>query len=113
MPHQGLTFEIVRSIGLTLPDVEAASSTRGQSLKLKGRLLACEAVHKSAEPKSLMVRIGPTRRKELLAKSPDTFYLTEHYVGYPAILVRLSRITPGALKELLTEAWEFVSERVK
>ena len=113
MTRQGLTFETVRSIGLTLPDVEAASSTRGHGLKLKGRLLACEAVHKSAEPNSLMVRIGPKRRQELLTKNPDTYYLTDHYVGHPAILVRLSRITPGALKELLTEAWEFVSERVK
>jgi hypothetical protein len=113
VPRQGLTFDTVRSIGLTLPDVEATSSTRGHGLKLKGRLLACQAVHKSAEPNSLMVRIGPKRRQELLAKNPETYYLTDHYVGYPAMLVRLSRITPRTLKELLTEAWEFVSEGVK
>jgi hypothetical protein len=103
----------VCSIGLTLPDVAEAASSRGRGLKVKGRLLACEAVHKSAEPNSLMVRIGPKRRKELLAEKPDTYYLTDHYVAYPAILVRLSRIDRGTLHELLTEAWEFVIEGVK
>ena len=73
-----------------------------------GRLLACEAIHKSAEPNTLMVRIGLQRRVELLAQSGEVHYPTDHYAPYPAVLVRLSRIKRAALKELLTESWEFV-----
>jgi hypothetical protein len=55
-----------------------------------------------------MVRISLERRDALLAKGAEAYYLTAHYEPYPAILVRLSRIKRPALKELLTESWEFV-----
>jgi hypothetical protein len=113
MPAQAIDFETVRSIGLALPDVKDASTTRGTALKLKGKLLACTAINKSAEPNSLMVRISPMRRQALIAQNAGTYYLTEHYKPYPAILVRLSRIKRTALKELLTESWEFVREEAR
>ena len=113
MPHQASDFEAVRSIGTALPDVKDASGSRGTALKLKGRLLACEAIHKSAEPNSLMVRISTKRREALLAQDAEAYYLTDHYAPYPAILVRLSRIRRTALKELLTESWEFSRNAVK
>jgi len=103
-------FELVRSIGEALPDVKDATSSRGTALKLKGKLLACKAIHKSAEPDSLMVRISLKRREALLAQNAEVYYLTDHYVPYPAILVRLPRIKRASLKELLTESWEFVRE---
>jgi hypothetical protein len=108
MPHRAIDFKVVRSIGAALPDVEDASSSRGTALKFKGRLLACEAIHSSAEPDSLMVRVSLERREALLAQNAETYYLTDHYAPYPAVLVRLSRIKRAALKELLAESWEFV-----
>ena len=113
MPHQAIDFEVVRSIGAALPDVKDASSRRGTALKFKGRLLACEAIHKSAEPNSLMVRISLKRREALLAQNAEAYYLTDHYEPYPAILVRLSRIKRGSLQELLTESWEFVQKEAR
>lgn len=113
MPHQAIDFKVVRSIGAALPDVKDASSSRGTALKMKGRLLACEAIHKSAEPNSLMVRISLERREALLAQNAEVYYLTDHYAPYPAVLVRLLRIRRASLKELLTESWEFVREEAK
>jgi hypothetical protein len=113
MPHQAIDFEVVRAIGAALPDVSDASGRRGMALKIKGRMLACKAIHRSAEPDSLMVRISLQRREALLAQDADAYYVTDHYVPYPAILVRLSRIKRKPLKELLTEAWEFVRMEVK
>ena len=113
MPHQAIDYDTVRSIGTALPDVKDASSKRGMALKVKGTLLACKAIHKSAEPNSLMVRISLNRREALLAQDAETYYLTDHYEPYPAILVRLSRIKRAPLKELLTESWEFVREEAR
>lgn len=113
MPHQAVDFEVVRAIGAALPDVKDTSGRRGTALKIKGRLLACEAIHKSAEPNSLMVRISLERREALLAQNAETYYLTDHYEPYPAILVRLSRIKRAPLKELLTESREFVQKEAK
>src|SRR5262245_4110295 len=103
-----MNFKVALSIGLKLPDVVDASGTRGMALKVRKQLMACKAIHKSAEPDSLMVRIGLGSRKALLKQDPETYYLTDHYKPYPAILVRLSRINRTALRELLTESWEFV-----
>lgn len=71
--------------------------------------MTCIPVHKSAEPGSLAVRIDFNRREELMAAAPDVYYVTDHYVNYPTVLVRLSRIEPDALKDLLGMAWSFVT----
>lgn len=101
-------FELVRSIGAKLPDVKDTSGRHSAALKLKGRLLACEAIDRSAEPNSLMVCVSKKRRDDLLAQMPDVYYLTRHYAPYPAILVRLSLIDRSALRNLLTESWKYI-----
>ena len=45
------------------------------------------------------------RRKRLIADDPTVYFTTPHFEGYPAILVRLERISEDDLIELLTEAW--------
>lgn len=111
MPRQTVDFEVVRAIGAALPDVKDASGSRGTALKIKGRLLACEAIHKSAEPNTLMVSISQERRDALLAQDKAIYYLTDHYKPYPAVLVRLSRIQQSLLELLLAESREFVREQ--
>jgi hypothetical protein len=81
------------------------------ALKLDGEMLVCVPAHKSAEPDSLAVRIDFDQRDGLLADAPETYYLKPHYVGYPCVLVRLKRIQPDALKELLKASWQFVNNR--
>ena len=50
-------FDRVAAIGLTLPDVESATKYDGSPvLKLGGCFLAGLAMHRSAEPDSLVVR---------------------------------------------------------
>jgi hypothetical protein len=111
MPGKAMTFDAVRKIGLKLPHVEEGTTYGSPALKLRGRVLACMAIHKSAEPHSLVVRIDFDQREALLAEDPKTYYLTDHYVDYPAVLVRLSRVHPDALRDLLHGAWRFVSTR--
>lgn len=48
---------------------------------------------------------GEAGKAELLAADPDVYFTTSHFDGFPAILVRLSRISVGELRELLTDAW--------
>lgn len=111
MPSRALTFDDVRALGVSLPDVTSQSGARGMALKLNRRLLACQAIHKSAEPDSLVVSIGRKRRTELLKQHTNWCYLTPHYEAYDAILVRLSKINRVSLRALLTEAWEFVQHK--
>lgn len=109
----GITFDTVRTIGLALPDVEEDTTYGVSSLKVHGKMFACPAMNRSAEPGSLAIRIDFDRREELIAADPETYYITDHYVNYPTMLVRLSRVHPDALRDLLVMAWQFVSAGVK
>lgn len=111
MPRRAVNFDTVRKIGLALPGVEESTAYRSPALKVGGKLLACIPVHRSAEPGSLAVRVGFEDRAELLAGAPDLYYMTDHYVGYEAVLVRLSRVTPEILKDLLGMAFKFVTRK--
>jgi hypothetical protein len=104
-----IDFETVREIALALPGVVASMGARGMSLKVRGKMLACRAIHPSAEDGSLMVRIDSARRAKLLAGDSEVYYVTAHYAPYSSVLVRLSRISRGALTALLEEAMRFVT----
>ena len=108
-----MDFQVVREIARALPDVEESSLHGAPSLKVSGRLLACPALHKSAEPGSLAVRIGFEERAALMAAEPGIFYVTDHYVNHPAVLVRLGQIDRDSLRNLLGLAWRFVSSKKK
>jgi hypothetical protein len=110
MPNK-VTFDTVRKIGLTLPGVEVSTSYGVQSLKVDGQLLACPAINKSAEPGSLVIRVDMDRRAELLEGDPATYYITDHYAAYPSVLVRLSKVNPDVLKDLLLMSWKYVTSK--
>jgi len=44
-------------------------------------------------------------KEALLADDPDVFFTTSHFEGHPSVLVRLDRISPEDLEEVVTEAW--------
>jgi hypothetical protein len=109
MKKKAISFDTVREIGLTLPDVEEGTTYGSPALKTGGKMFACIAVHSSAEPGSLAIRIAFDQRDELMAADPDTYYITDHYADYPSVLVRLSRVNRDALRDLLLMAHRFVS----
>jgi hypothetical protein len=107
MLRKTISFDTARGIGLALPDVEEGSAYGSPALKVRGKMFACLAIHRSAEPDSLSVRIGFDERDALIASDPSTYYLTDHYVNYPVVLVRLTRVHDDALRDLLRMAWRF------
>src|SRR6266436_5960761 len=111
MPRSAINFDTVRKIGLALPGVEESTTYGSPALKVHGKLLACIAVHRSAELRSLAVRVDFDDRAELLAADPDVYYVTDHYVGYNAVLVRLSRVNRDVLRDLLGMAYKFVTRK--
>jgi hypothetical protein len=103
-------FDLVRDIGLSLPDVKHTVSPRGQGLKVKGKLMACHAIHKSAEPGSIVVRVSADERSRLISRDPETYYITDHYEHSAVVLVRLSSISRTELRRLLSVSWQYVYE---
>lgn len=104
----GVDYATVRELALALPDVIDSSTLRGIGFKTHGKLLACKAIHRSAEPETLMVRVGERDRDRLIAADPQVFYLTPHYLVNASVLVRLPRVSRKALQEVLAVARQFV-----
>jgi len=103
-------FDRVKKLARTLPDVDVGTTYGAPALKVRGKMFAVIPTHRSAEPRSLAVRIPFRDRDELIAADPDTFYLKEHYVSSPCVLIRLDRIHRDALRDLLQMAWRFVAK---
>jgi hypothetical protein len=107
-------FDRVRVVGLTLPDVEAATRYDGSPvLKLGGCFMAGLATHYSAEPDTLVVRVGFEDRVWLLEDAPETYYLTDYYRNHPVVLVRLSRVDRDALRDLLSVSWRLTAAKAR
>ncbi len=110
----GDPFELVRTVGLALPDVEAATKYDGSPvLKMGGCFMAGLATHRSAEPETLVVRVGMEEREWLMEDAPQTYYVTDYYRNHPVVLVRLSRIDRNALRDLLSVSWRLTLAKAR
>ena len=108
-----LTFDDVRTLAEALEDVEIGTTYGTPALKVRGKVFACIATNRSAEPGTLVVVVGFEERDRLLEADPATYYLKDHYRNSPSILVRLARVHPDALHDLLRMAWTFVTRSAR
>lgn len=95
----------------SLPGVVETTLLGAPCFKVGGRVMACEAIHSSAERNSLMVAISVPARSRLLKANPAALYLTDHYRPYPSLLIRLGEIDERSLGELLHASWRFVGAK--
>jgi hypothetical protein len=99
-------FERVKTLGLAMSGAEAGTKYDGSPvLKLGGAFMAGVATHASAEPGTLVVRADVEERERFLEDAPEVYYLTDYYRRHPVVLVRLSRIDRGALRDVLAMSW--------
>jgi hypothetical protein len=91
------TFEDALRIASSIGKVERSTSYGTPAIKVGGKLIA----RLKEDGDSLVVGTTMEERAEMMAAEPDTYYITDHYLNYPWILVRLSRVHPDALRDLL------------
>jgi hypothetical protein len=109
MKRSEVSFETVRRVGGALPGVEESTAYGMPALKVGKKMLAAVPTNRSVEANSLVVRVSAEQRDELVAMEPGVYYLTAHYEGYDAVLVRLSRVNEEALKGLRVMAHRYVT----
>src|SRR5204863_4644792 len=83
-----MTFDDIRKLALTWPEVEDGSSYGTPALKVRKKLLA-----RLREDDETLVMLGvPLDEREMLIESqPEIFYFTDHYRDYPTVLIHLSK----------------------
>ena len=87
------------------PGVEEGTSYGTPAFKVRGKLFV--RLHQSED--ALVVRIDENERAMRMRADPETYYITDHYVDYPWVLVRLSSVSREDLGELLEAAWRLVA----
>jgi len=58
-----------------------------------------------------VVGVDFEEREVLMAAAPEKFYITDHYLNYPWMLVRLSAVRPDQLRDLLLQSWRRVAPK--
>jgi len=84
-----------------LPDVERATSYGRPALKVRGRPIAGT----TGPDGSFVLHVTPEDKALLLETDPDTFWQTDHYRGWPAVLVRYGTPAGDRIATLLARAW--------
>lgn len=96
-----VTFDTVRQFALALPEAEEGTSYGTPAFKVRKKTF----LRLREDGDSLVVKIDFLKRDILMNAEPETFYITDHYREYPAILVRLSKVRPEVLRDLIEQAW--------
>lgn len=110
--RSAVTFDDVRKLALSMPDVHEVTAYGMPAFKVgKARLVSQPVQRPDIEPQTLGIMVSFEERDRLLAARPDIYYVTEHYLNYPAVLARLPKMSKAKLRELLNTAWAHAMER--
>jgi hypothetical protein len=110
------SWDDVRRIALSLPEAQERESRGLTQWRIRDKLFVWERPLRGSDLRALgdSAPDGPilgarvehlVAKEALLADDPNVYFTTPHFDGYPAVLVRLERISEPELGELVVEAW--------
>jgi hypothetical protein len=106
------TSQQARQLATRLPQVEDGSDGEALTFTVAGKGFAWTLLERDAPkaprrpvPGVLAVACDIARKEMLIEAAPETFFQTDHYRGYPAVLVRLEAVSEEELAGLLKDAW--------
>jgi hypothetical protein len=110
------TWDDVRRLALALPETDERPSREHAFWRVREKGFVWERPLRASDLRALGdgAPSGPilgarvehlVAKAALLADDPDVFFTTPHFDDYPAVLVRLERISLSDLEELIVEAW--------
>lgn len=101
MSRRGVTWEQVVEMSAAYPGVTAKPSYGTPGLYVGTKFMA-----RLREPDVMVLKpIEDDEQQFLMETQPQAFFLTDHYRGYPTILIRLSKVQRGQLAELIEGCW--------
>jgi hypothetical protein len=107
-PRAGITVADVRAIAAALPGVEEGPFFASSAFRLGKKFLV--RVHEDGV--SLVVKVRPDVRDMLMSGEPGTFYITDHYRGYPEyVLACMATVPRDIVAELMEAEWRRVAPK--
>ena len=105
--RRGVTFEQVREMMLAFPGVEEGSSYGTPGFRANGKFMS-----RLREDDVLVLKpVDEVERQFLMETQPKAFFITDHYRGSDAVLVRLSKVHAGELQELIERSWSSLASK--
>lgn len=102
LPDLKRAFARVRKVlrPLKLPDIEEGTSYGTPALKLRGKFIM-----RVKDPETLVFHCPVAEKQMLITAAPRIYFETDHYKGWPAVLVRLAKASDRELGICLRRAW--------
>lgn len=95
-------WDDVVAFALTLPDVEQGTTYGKPAVKLRGKMLAATT---APDAGSFVLHSALVEKEVLMETDPATFWETDHYRGWPAVLVRYGTPPRERIELALHRAW--------
>jgi hypothetical protein len=105
--RKAVTFDLIRELAFKHPGVEDGTSYGPRALRVKGKFLA----RLKEDGESCVFRVGFDERDLLMQTRPEVFYITDHYLGYPAVLMRMSAASAEEAADIVAMAWRMVAPK--
>ena len=110
------SWDDVRRIALALPETSERPAWGNDAWRVRDKQFVWERPLRPADLRALgeAAPAGPilgarvehlVAKEALIADDPDVFFTTPHFDGYPAVLIKLPRISKEILREVVIEAW--------
>lgn len=93
-------FARLRAAAAALPEVEEASWYGTPALKVRGKGFC-----RVKDAATVVVMVPLEEKEMLLEAAPDRYFETDHYKGWPAMLVRIDAVADEELAHRLRRAW--------
>ncbi len=97
----------IRRIALTFPKVEERISYGTPAFFVGKKMLA----RFKEDGADVAFRMSLDEKAFLIEADPDTFYETDHYKGWPAVLARLSKLDEATVTRLIERQWRASAPR--
>lgn len=105
---KGVTATELKKIALSFPEANEKPSYGKPSYFIAKKFFT----RLRKEDNSLVVVVdGMDQRDMMLELDPATYHITDHYKDYPAVLVRMERITPDELRTMLERRWRKIAPK--
>lgn len=103
------TLDDIVDFTLALPEV-VESTAYGQPALKRGKKLIF-TLRKDLETLAMVCSFED--RAALMKAHPATFFITDHYLNWPAVVVRVLNADPKILRRAVTSAWERAGARTR
>ncbi len=102
-----ITIQVIRKLAKSFPGIEESTSYGTPAMKVGKKLVL--RLHQKED--AIVVLLNTVaEQQQFISQDPMSFYITDHYSGYPAVLVRPT-IEEASFREIMELAWRRVAKK--